>query len=54
MSLPGWLSSAIARVRRLLADRRGTVFVEYSSLVLLIAIAALALATQSGHGKIPH
>jgi Flp pilus assembly pilin Flp len=54
MSLSGWLSSAIARVRRLFADRRGTVFIEYSSLALLIAIAAIALATQSGDGKIPN
>ena len=31
------------RIARLIDDQRGTVFVEYSSLVLLIAIAAIAL-----------
>ena len=34
------------RARTILADQRGAVFVEYSSLVLLIAIAALALLTH--------
>jgi len=34
----------------LLADQRGTVFVEYSSLALLIAIAAITvLGEASGH-----
>ncbi|MBI3197360.1 MAG: hypothetical protein HYZ40_07600 [Rhodospirillales bacterium] len=32
--------------RRLLADRRGTVLVGYSSIMLLVAIAALAVLTQ--------
>ncbi|MFI4998443.1 MAG: hypothetical protein ACHQK9_01080 [Reyranellales bacterium] len=35
--------SLIVRARHLLADQRGTVFIEYSSLVLLIAIAAIAV-----------
>ena len=34
------------KARRVFADQRGTVFVEYSSLVLLIAIAALALLSH--------
>lgn len=35
---------------RLLRDERGTVFVKYSSLALLIAIAAIALLGQgNGH-----
>ncbi len=42
----------IARIRHLLADRRGTVFVEYSSLVLLIAIAAIAVLTEVHGGSI--
>ena len=42
-------ASMIARGRRLHRDRRGTVFIEYSSLVLLIAIAAIAvLAVNDG------
>ncbi|HZP98955.1 MAG TPA: hypothetical protein VFB13_05410 [Reyranella sp.] len=36
------------RTRRFLADQRGTVFVEYSSLVLLVAIAAIALLGHVG------
>jgi Flp pilus assembly pilin Flp len=37
----------LARKTRLFfADQRGTVFVEYSSLVLLIAIAAIALLSH--------
>jgi Flp pilus assembly pilin Flp len=44
------MSSIVAHVQRLLADQRGTMFVEYSSLVLLIAIAALAVVTQAGGG----
>ena len=43
------LSSMIARARLLCDDRRGTMFIEYSSLVLLIAIAAIAvLAVNDG------
>jgi Flp pilus assembly pilin Flp len=33
----------VTHAQSLLADRRGTVYVEYSSLVLLVAIAAIAL-----------
>jgi hypothetical protein len=33
----------ITRARRLLADCRGSYLIEYSSLVLLLAIAAIAL-----------
>ena len=36
------------RARRLLGDQRGTVFVEYSSLLLLLAIAAVALLSDGG------
>ncbi len=42
--------SMIARAWRLLANRRGTVFIEYSSLVLLFAIAAIAVLTEL-HGS---
>jgi Flp pilus assembly pilin Flp len=45
------VSSVIARIRRL-ADRRGTVLVEYSSLVLLIAIAAIAVLTEVPGGGV--
>ena len=46
------MSTIIFRLRKLFADRRGAFFVEYSSLALLIAIAALALFIQFGsvHG----
>ena len=37
-----------ARLRRLLDDRRGTVFVGYSSLLLLLAIAAVMLLSDGG------
>ncbi len=37
------LAFIVRCARRLLANQRGTVFIEYSSLVLLIAIAAIAL-----------
>lgn len=40
----------IARAKRLFADRRGSFFVEYSSLVLLLAIAAIALVAQLHRG----
>ncbi len=46
------LSVLAARAKRLLADRRGSFFVEYSSLVLLLAIAAVALVAQlHGHAS---
>lgn len=41
----------VARARRLLADCRGSFFIEYSSLVLLLAIAAIALVAQF-HGPV--
>jgi len=34
--------------RRLFAHRRGAVFVEYSSLILLLVIAAIAVLVQTG------
>jgi hypothetical protein len=34
-------------VARLLADRRGTVFVRYSSIALLVAIAAIAVLCRA-------
>ena len=40
------MSNVTAHIRRLLDDCSGTVLVRYSSLVLLIAIAALALMTN--------
>ena len=36
------------RIRPVIANDRGTALVEYSSLVLLIAIAAIAVLTQAG------
>ena len=42
------MSSLVAHAHRLMADRRGTMFVEYSSLLLLVAIAALAVLTNTG------
>lgn len=39
--------------RRLLSDKRGTVFVEYSSLTLLLAIAAIAVFVQLGDVGVP-
>ncbi len=42
------MSAFLARIHRLLADRRGSFFVEYSSLALLIAIAAVAFFSQLG------
>jgi len=46
--------SRIAPRRRLFVGRRSTVFVEYSSLILLVAIAALATMTQlHGGGELP-
>jgi hypothetical protein len=46
------MPALLARARRLLADCRGSFFVEYSSLVLLLAIAAIALVAQV-HGPAP-
>jgi Flp pilus assembly pilin Flp len=42
------MSAFLSRTRRLLADQRGAVFVEYSSLALLVAIGAVALLSQWG------
>lgn len=36
----------ITCTRRLLADRRGTALIGYSSIMLLVAIAAIATLTQ--------
>lgn len=44
------MSTFGAWARRLIADRRGTVFIEYSSLVLLLALAAIVLLSQWGSG----
>lgn len=41
------------RANRLIADQRGTFFVGYSSLVLLVAIAALAVLSHAA-GALPH
>ena len=46
------MSSFIAYIQRLAADQRGAMFVEYSSLLLLFAIAAIAVLTDHG-GYIP-
>ena len=45
--------SSIGLLRRLLSDKRGTVFVEYSSLTLLLAIAAIAVFVQFGDVGVP-
>ena len=42
------MQALLIRIRRLLADQRGSFFVEYSSLALLIAIAAVAFFSQLG------
>ena len=43
------ISGLMVYARRLVADRRGAMYVEYTSLLLLIAIAAVAvLANQGG------
>ena len=42
------MSRFSAPLRRLLRDRRGAMLVEYSSLTLLIALAAVTLFTQLG------
>ena len=46
------MSSVIARIRRLAGRRGSTVLVEYSSLVLLIAIAAIAVLTEVPGGGV--
>ncbi len=44
-------SRLVAHARRLLADQRGAMYVEYTSLLLLVAIAAVAvLANRGGFG----
>lgn len=40
----------VACGRRLLADRRGTALIGYSSIMLLVAIAAIAMLTQFQSG----
>lgn len=40
------MAAFLARLRRLLADTSGAMFVEYSSLALLIALAGLAVLSQ--------
>ncbi len=42
------ISRLIKRAGKFTSDQRGTFFVGYSSLVLLVAIAALALVTHAG------
>jgi Flp pilus assembly pilin Flp len=37
-----------AYARRLAADRRGAMYVEYTSLLLLVAIAAVAILANRG------
>jgi Flp pilus assembly pilin Flp len=44
------MSRLLAYARRLIADRRGTMYVEYTSLLLLVAIAAIAVVTNHGGG----
>lgn len=44
----------IIRIRNLLADRRDTALVGYSSLMLLVAIGALALVTELRDGTSAH
>jgi Flp pilus assembly pilin Flp len=45
--------SSRSLLRRLLSDKRGTVFIEYSSLTLLLAIAAIAVFVQLGDVGVP-
>jgi Flp pilus assembly pilin Flp len=40
------IARVLIRARRIFEDQRGTVFVEYSSLLLLVAIAALAILSD--------
>ena len=46
------MSSFVAYIQRLMADQRGAMFVEYSSLLLLVAIAAVAVLADHG-GFVP-
>jgi Flp pilus assembly pilin Flp len=46
------MSRFIAYIQRLVADQRGAMYVEYSSLLLLFAIAAIAVLTDHG-GFVP-
>ena len=43
----------LARLRRLLADTHGHSFVQYSSLALLLAIAAIAVFVQLSYAAPP-
>ncbi|HEU5096924.1 MAG TPA: hypothetical protein VFT77_17310 [Reyranella sp.] len=43
----------LARLRRLLADTHGHSFVQYSSLALLLAIAAIAVFAQLSYAAPP-
>jgi Flp pilus assembly pilin Flp len=47
------MSKVIAYARRLIADRRGAMYVEYTSLLLLVAIAAIAVLANHG-GSVPN
>jgi Flp pilus assembly pilin Flp len=47
------MSKVIAYARRLIADRRGAMYVEYTSLLLLGAIAAIAVLANHG-GSVPN
>ena len=42
------MSRVLSYARRLIADRRGTMYVEYTSLLLLVAIAAIAVLANHG------
>jgi Flp pilus assembly pilin Flp len=42
------MSRLIAYLRRLVADQVGAMFVEYSSLLLLVAIAAVVVLANNG------
>ena len=46
------MSIFIAYIQRLVANQRGAMYVEYSSLLLLFAIAAIAVLTDQG-GFVP-
>ena len=40
------MRTLLARIKSLLADHRGSFLIEYSSLVLLLAIAAVAMVAE--------
>jgi Flp pilus assembly pilin Flp len=46
------MRTLLARAKALLEDHRGSFLIEYSSLVLLLAIAAIALVAEM-HGNMP-